>query len=70
MVKLIIIDNGVDGDIDLSAKRMGVVTELANIIDTIANSCTGAKTGGSDINGIGTMIDGGDAIFKILSRGK
>jgi hypothetical protein len=49
---------------------MGIVAELADIVDTIAYSCTGAIAGGTNIDGIGTVVDGCDAIFKILSWGK
>ena len=70
IVEFIVVDDGIDGDIDLCTKGMGIVAELADIVDTIAYSCTSAKTGGTDIYGIGTMVDGCDAIFKILSRGK
>ena len=49
---------------------MGIVAEFADIIDTITHSGTGSETRGTDINGIGTMVDGCDAIFKVLGRGK
>ena len=70
IVELIIIDDGVDGDIDLNTKGMRIVAEFPDIIDTIAYSCPGTKTRRANIHGISTMIDGGDAIFKILSWGK
>ena len=70
IVEFIIIDDGVDGDIDLYAKGMRIVAEFPDIIDTIAHSSPGTKTRGANRHGISTMIDGCDAIFKILSWGK
>ena len=70
IVELVVVDDGVDRDIDLCAEGMGIVAELADIVDTIANRSTGTEARGTDIDGIGTVVDGRHTIFKILGGGK
>ena len=69
-LQLIIVDNGIDGDIDLRTEKMGVIAEFANVVDTIAYRCPGTEARCADIDGICSMIDGSDAIFQILGGGK
>ena len=56
-----IVDYGVDRDMHLGMKLMGVVAQLTDILDRVTRSRTGTKLGCSDIYGICAMVDGCDA---------
>ena len=47
---------------------MGIATERTDVVDAVACRHTGAKLLGTDIDGIGTMVDGCDAALQILGR--
>ena len=64
--QLIVVYDGVDGDIDLRRKLMGVKTELADVVDGIACRHAGTEARRADIDGVGTMIDGCQATLQIL----
>ena len=66
LVELMIVNDGVERNINFGTKLMSIITKLANIVDAVAYGCTGAKLGRTDINGIGTMIDGSYAASQIL----
>ena len=68
VVKFIVIEDGVDRHIDLDSKGTGIVAELSYVVNTVACSRTCTEAGGSDINGVGTMVDGRDATRKVLGR--
>ena len=42
-IEFIVVEDGVDGHIDLDAEGMGVFAELADIIDTVACRRTGSE---------------------------
>ena len=65
-LELILIEDGVDGDIDLRAEAVGVVAQRPDILHTVACSGAGTEMVGTDIHGIGTMADGGKATFEVL----
>lgn len=67
---LLIIDDGVDGNVNLGAKLVGILAEQANIIQRIACGCTGAEAWSANIHGISAMVDGCDATLQILGRSK
>ena len=67
-IQFLVIDNGIDGDIDLRAEAMGIVTKLTNIIDAVAYSCSRSKTGSTDIDCISPMVYGSYATGQILGR--
>ena len=49
---------------------MGILGQLAQVGKGVAGSCTGSILGCSDIDGIGTVIDGFDATLEVLGGGK
>ena len=49
ILHLIVIDEGVDSDVDGGAKLVGVGTELDNVVKTIASSLSCTKTGCANI---------------------
>ena len=67
-LQFVVIDNGINGDIDLGRELMGIAAQLANVVDTIACCCTGAKLLSTNIDGISTMINGSNAALQILGR--
>ncbi len=42
-IEFIIVENGIDGHIDLDAEGMSVFAELADVVDTVACCRTGTK---------------------------
>lgn len=67
-LELVVVDDGVDGDVDLGTILMGIAAERTDVVDAVACRHTGAKLLGTDIDGIGTMVDGCDAALQILGR--
>jgi hypothetical protein len=65
-IQFLVIYNGIDGDIDFRTKAMGIITELADIIDAVAYGCPRAKTGSADIDCISPMVYGSNATGQIL----
>jgi hypothetical protein len=45
---------------------MGILAQLSNILDGIACCHTGTKSRRTDVDGVGTMIDGCQATLQIL----
>ncbi len=66
----VLINQGVDGDKDACIKLMGITTKGIYVINAIACGCPGPKAGRTNIDGIGSMIDGSDARLQILCRSK
>ena len=58
--QLIVIDDGVDGDVNLRLKLVGVVTKLLDVFQRVAGCRACPETRGTDIDGIGSMLDGSD----------
>lgn len=69
-IKLIVIYNSIDGDVDLRAKEMGKVAQGMDVGNAVACRGTRAKVVGTDIHGIGTVADGGNAALKFLAGAK
>lgn len=61
---------GVDCDKDFHGIAVGIVAELTNVIDRVTGSDTSTKTRSSDIDSIGTMINGCDTTLQILGGGQ
>ena len=69
-IEFTIVEDGIDGGVDLHSEGMGIVAELADIADAIAHCCTGSETGSAYIDRIGTVVDSRDATRQILCRGQ
>ena len=48
---------------------MSIVAEATDIIDTVACCCSRTISGGTNIDGICTMINGRNTTLQILRRG-
>ena len=70
ILHLIVIDEGVDSDVDGGAKLVGVGTELGNVVKTIASSLPCTKTGCANIDSVSTMVYCGHSTSQILGRGE
>ena len=68
ILQFVVVENGIDRDIDLNPKWMGIAAQPTDVFDTIASRRPGSKTRSSYIYGICTMVDSRDATFKILCR--
>ena len=67
-LQLVVVDDGVDGDIDLSLELMGVAAQLGNIGHAVASSSTGTEALRTNIDSIGTVVDGSLTTLQVLSR--
>ena len=70
ILPLIVIDEGVDSDVDGGAKLVGIGTELGNVVKTIASSLSCTKTGCANIDGVSTMVYCSHSTSQILGRGE
>ena len=66
VLQFVVVDDGVDGDVDLSPKLVGIAAKFGNVGYAVARRRSGAKALGTDIHSIGTVIDSGDAALQIL----
>ena len=68
VLKLVVVDYGIERNINFCPKAMGVLTETGNIGYRVACRSPCAKPVSTNIYGIGTMVDGSDAAFEVLCR--
>ena len=68
--QFLFVDDGVNGDINFSTVLMGIGRKAADIIDRITGCRPRAHAVGTNIHGVGTVVDGRTAAFQILCRGK
>ncbi len=68
LLQLVIVQQGVEGDIDLGSEAMGVARQRFDIFDGVARSTAGAKGRAAHVDGIGAMVDGFDAVGEVLGR--
>jgi hypothetical protein len=61
-----VIKDGVESDIDPRPEPMGGGYQLFDIFKAIGGSSPGAELWATDVNGIGTVLDGGKATGKIF----
>jgi hypothetical protein len=69
-VEFVIAQDGVEGDKHFGIEAMGVAAEAFDIGQRIASIGTGTKGRATDINGVGTMVDGFNAEIGVLGRRK
>ena len=68
VVELIVVDYGIDRDVDLGPKLMGIAAQLADVIDAVACCHTGTKAAGTDVDGVGPVVDVSNATLQVLGR--
>ena len=68
IVEFVIEDNGINRCVDLRLELMSVLAQLAYVIDAVANSGTGAELGRTDVDSIGSVVDGRYPVFQVLGR--
>ena len=68
LVEFMLIDDGVDRDIDPGAEAMGILAQRLDVADAVAGGSPGTKLRGTDIDGIGTMVNGSHATFQVPGR--
>ena len=64
--QFVIVDDRINGDVDLRIKLMGIAAQLGDVIDAVASGGTGAKMRSTYINGVGTVVYCRDATLQIL----
>ena len=67
-IQFIVVEDRVDSHIDLGTERMGIAAKLPDVVDAVACGRTGSEARGTDIDGIGAMVDGGHATSQVLGR--
>ena len=65
-LQLIFVKQSVQRHIHLGIIQGRMAAEAFNVLDAIASLLAGAEVGATDINGIGTMVDGGYAYLGVL----
>ena len=68
--ELVIIEDGVDGDVDTDVERMGIFHQLADVVERIACRGTGTEARSTDIDGISTMVNSSDTADQVPCRRK
>ena len=68
LLQLTVIDDGVDRHIDLGEKAVGIVTQHPDVVERVACRRTGAILRRTDIDGIGSMVDGRHPTRKVAGR--
>ena len=59
--ELVVVDDGVDRDVDLGMEKVGEGDETTDVVELVSRSCTRPECVGTDIYGIGTVAYGLDA---------
>ncbi len=68
LLQLVIVQQGVEGDEDLGAEAVGMARQRFDILYAVARRTAGAKGGAAHVDGVGTVIDGFDAVGEVLGR--
>ena len=68
--QFLVVEEGVDGDVDACAEEVGVVHELSDVPDAVAGSSTCSEAGSSDVHGVCSVADGFETAFQVAGGGK
>ena len=63
---LVIVYDGIDGDVHLSAKLMSILAQGVDVVDAIACCCSCSVLACTNIHSIGTMVYGADTAFEVF----
>jgi hypothetical protein len=69
-LELVIAQDGVERDEDAAVETVGLPTQALDVAQVVAGTGAGAKGGSADVNGIGTVMDRGDANVGIARGGQ
>ena len=67
--KLIVIDDGVDGAVNASFVQMSKVYKSLDVVDAVAGLRACAKSAGTNIDSVGSMLNCLDANGGVTGRG-
>ena len=67
-LQFMIVENGVDRDINSHTVSMRILAKLADVVSTVAYGSTSTKLTGTNIDGIGAMVDSSHAALQVLGR--
>ena len=68
--QFVLLDDGVECHVHTCSELVGISGKFGNVIYTIACSLSCSEFIGSYVHGICPMINGDNALLKILGRGK
>ena len=68
LLQLVIVQQGVEGNEDLGAEAVGMARQRFDILYAVACRAAGTKGGAAHVDGVGTVIDGFDAVGEVLGR--
>ena len=66
--ELLLVDNGVDSDVDAGPKPVGMGAERGDVGQRIAGGGPRTKVFGTDVDGVGPVVDGGQAAGQVPGR--
>ena len=64
--EFVFVDDGVHRDIHLGCKAVGIGSEANDVFDRIARRSTRTEPQGTDVDGIGSVVDGRHAALQIF----
>ncbi len=68
LLQLAVMQQGIEGNEDLGTETVGMTHQRFDILYAVARRAAGAKGGSAHVDGIGAVIDGFNAIGKVLGR--
>ena len=66
VVYLVVVDDGVDGDVDLCVKLVCVGTQFGNVLYGVAGRRPGSEAACSDVDGIRSVVYCRFSTFKVF----
>ena len=68
--QFVVVENGVERDVDASAVDVGKLAEAGDVVDAVARRGTCAEVGPANVDGVGTVQNGLAAAHHVAGRGK
>ena len=68
--QLVGVEEGVESGVDFDTKGVCVLYDLTYVVGGIACGCPCTEAMGSDVDGIGSVVDGGNGGLFVFGRGK
>ena len=70
LLQLVVVQQGIEGDEDLGAEAVGMARQRLDVLEAVACCAAGTEGGAPHVDGVGAVVDGLDAIGKVLGRGQ
>ena len=70
LLYLIVEKKCIDGGKNLGMIEMGIAGKLFQLLKAVGSGHTSSEIGSTNVNGIGTMVDGFTALVVVFGRGE